>query len=153
MLMIRPQPRLAIKGAAAPTSKKALLTLSRNARSKVSASTSGVGAAISAPPLFTNMSTPEDRDSLLDQPARRAGFLEVVCEEHRLAARAGDLVDHLAAPGLVATGDRDPGSRFPKPPGDLRPDPRGRAGNDRNASWSYAQLVYLTHILLYLVNS
>jgi hypothetical protein len=83
--MMRPQPRLAINGAAAPTSKKALLTLSRNARSKVPASTSGVGAAISMPPLFTTMSTPEGRDGLLDQPARRAGFLEVVGEEHRLA--------------------------------------------------------------------
>ena len=123
MLMMRPQPRLAIKGAA-PTSKKALLTLSRNARSKVPASTFGVGAAISAPSLFTSMSTPEGRDSLLDQPARRAGFLEVVGEEHRLAARAGDLIDHLAAPGLAAAGDRDAGARFPAPPGDLRPDPK-----------------------------
>lgn len=143
MLMMRPQPRLAIKSAA-PTSKKALLTLSRNARSKVPASTFGVGAAISAPPLFTSMSTPEGRDSLLDQPARRAGFLEVVGEEHRLAARAGDLMDHLAA------GDRDAGARFPEPPGDLRPDPRGRAGNDSNASWFYA---HSSALRLYLVNS
>ena len=122
MLMMRPQPRLAIKGAA-PTSKSALLTLSRNARSKVPASTFGVGAAISAPPLFTSMSTPEGRDSLLDQPARRAGFLEVVGEEHRLAARADDRMDHLAAPGLATAGDCDAGARFPEPPGDLRPDP------------------------------
>jgi len=64
MLMMRPQPRLAIKGAAAPTSKKALLTLSRNARSKVPASTSGVGAAISVPPLFTSMSTPPKAETV-----------------------------------------------------------------------------------------
>jgi hypothetical protein len=122
MLMMRPQPRLAIKGAA-PTSKKALLMLSRDARSKVPASTFGVGAAISAPPLFTSMSTPEGRDGLLDQPARRAGFLEVVGKEHRLANRAGDLMNDLAVPGLVAAGDHDTGARFPEPSGDLRPDP------------------------------
>ena len=149
MLMMRPQPRLAIKGAA-PTSKKALLTLSRNARSKVPASTFGVGAAISAPSLFTSMSTPEGRDSLLDQPARRAGFLEVVGEEHRLAARADDRMDHLAAPGLATAGDCDAGARFPEPPGDLRPNPRGRAGNDSNASWFYA---HSSALRLYLVNS
>ena len=62
--MTRPQPRSAIKGAAAPTSKKALLTLSRKARSKVSASTSGVGAAMSAPPLFTRMSTPPKAETV-----------------------------------------------------------------------------------------
>jgi hypothetical protein len=58
------------------------------------------------------MSTPEGRDGLLDQPARCAGFLEVGDEEHRLAARAGALMDHLAASGLVAAGDRDTGARF-----------------------------------------
>src|SRR5918992_1157156 len=116
MLMMRPHPRSAIKGAAVV-------------------------------PQYVHPS--EGRDGLLDQPARRAGFPEVVCEEHRLAARAGDLMDHLTAPGLVAAGDRDPDARFPEPPGDLRPDPRGRAGNDRNASWSYT---HSSTLRLYLVN-